>query len=182
MISLEKVLSAQNMLLACKRVRVNKGALGVDGMTVDELEGHFRRHWASICAHIREGRYIPSPVKRVDIPKPDGGTRMLGIPTVQDRLIQQAIAQVLVEHFDPTFSEFSYGFRPGRSAHQAIEQTQRYIAEGCSWIVEMDLAKFFDTVNHDRLISVLERNCRDKMLIPVSYGATSVRAFWPMGW
>ena len=165
MISLEKVLSAQNMLLACKRVRVNKGAPGVDGMTVDELEGHFRRHWASICAHIREGRYIPSPVKRVDIPKPDGGTRMLGIPTVQDRLIQQAIAQVLVEHFDPTFSEFSYGFRPGRSAHQAIEQTQRYIAEGCSWIVEMDLAKFFDTVNHDRLISVLERNCRDKMLI-----------------
>ena len=165
MISLEKVLSAQNMLLACKRVRVNKGALGVDGMTVDELEGHFRRHWASICAHIREGRYIPSPVKRVDIPKPDGGTRMLGIPTVQDRLIQQAIAEVLVEHFDPTFSEFSYGFRPGRSAHQAIEQTQRYIAEGCSWIVEMDLAKFFDTVNHDRLISVLERNCRDKMLI-----------------
>ena len=128
MISLEKVLSAQNMLLACKRMRVNKGAPGVDGMTVDELEGHFRRHWASICAHIREGRYIPSPVKRVDIPKPDGGTRMLGIPTVQDRLIQQAIAQVLVEHFDPTFSEFSYGFRPGRSAHQAIEQTQRYIA------------------------------------------------------
>lgn len=165
MISREKVLSAQNMLLACKRVRVNKGAPGVDGMTVDELEGHLRRHWASICAHIREGRYIPSPVKRVDIPKPDGGTRMLGIPTVQDRLIQQAIAQVLVEHFDPTFSEFSYGFRPGRSAHQAIEQTQRYIAEGCSWIVEMDLAKFFDTVNHDRLISVLERNCRDKMLI-----------------
>mgnify|MGYP000892539913 FL=1 len=165
MISLEKVLSPQNMLLACKRVRDNKGAPGVDGMTVDELEGHFRRHWASICAHIRAGRYIPSPVKRVDIPKPDGGTRMLGIPTVQDRLIQQAIAQVLVEHFDPTFSEFSYGFRPGRSAHQAIEQTQRYIAEGRSWIVEMDLAKFFDTVNHDRLISMLERNCRDKMLI-----------------
>ena len=165
MISLEKVLSPQNMLLACKRVRANKGAPGVDGMTVDELEGHFRRHWASICAHIRAGRYIPSPVKRVDIPKPDGGMRMLGIPTVQDRLIQQAIAQVLVEHFDPTFSEFSYGSRPGRSAHQAIEQTQRYIAEGRSWIVEMDLAKFFDTVNHDRLISMLERNCRDKMLI-----------------
>lgn len=116
MISLEKVLSPQNMLLACKRVRANKGAPGVDGMTVDELEGHFRRHLASICAHIREGRYIPSLVKRVDIPKPDGGTRMLGIPTVQDRLIQQAIAQVLVEHFDPRFSEFSYGFRPGRSA------------------------------------------------------------------
>ena len=181
MISLEKVLSPQNMLLACKRVRANKGAPGVDGMTVDELEGHFRRHWASICAHIRAGRYIPSPVKRVDIPKPDGGMRMLGIPTVQDRLIQQAIAQVLVEHFDPTFSEFSYGFRPGRSAHQAIEQTQRYIAEGRSWIVEMDLAKFFDTVNHDRLISMLERNCRDKMLIRL-IGAISVRVFWPTAW
>ena len=113
MISLEKVLSPQNMLLACKRVRANKGAPGVDGMTVDELEGHFRRHWASICAHIRAGRYIPSPVKRVDIPKPDGGMRMLGIPTVQDRLIQQAIAQVLVEHFDPTFSEFSYRLPAG---------------------------------------------------------------------
>ena len=105
------------------------------------------------------------PVKRVDIPKPDGGTRMLGIPTVQDRVIQQAIAQVLTMVFDHTFSEFSYGFRPRRSAHQAIEQTRRYIAEGRLWVVEMDLAKFFDTVNHDRLMAALEKRCKDKMLL-----------------
>ena len=165
MISLKKVLSPINMLEACKRVKANKGAPGVDGMTVDEIDAHLRKHGASIRAHIYEGKYIPSPVRRVDIPKPDGGTRMLGIPTVQDRVIQQAIAQVLTAHFDHTFSEFSYGFREGRNAHQAIEQTQRYIAEGRSWIVEMDLAKFFDTVNHDRLMSVLERNCEDKMLL-----------------
>ena len=140
MISLEKVLSPQNMLLACKRVRANKGVPGVDGMTVDELEGHFRRHWASICAHIREGRYIPSPVKRVDIPKPDGGTRMLGIPMVQDRLIQQAIAQVLVEHFDPTFSEFSYGFLRilicvnGVLKH--VNTPDSYLRERCANIVD----------------------------------------------
>lgn len=165
MISLEEVLSPINVLKALKRVKANKGAPGVDGMTVEDIEKHWKRHGGSIRAHIREGTYIPSPVRRVDIPKPDGGTRMLGIPTVQDRVIQQAIAQVLTEHFDHTFSEFSYGFREGRSALQAVEQTQRYIAEGRSWIVEMDIAKFFDTVNHDRLMAVLERNCRDKMLL-----------------
>lgn len=165
MISLEKVLSPINMLKACERVKANKGAPGVDGMTVDQIDAHLRQHRASIYAHIRAGTYIPAPVRRVDIPKPDGGTRMLGIPTVQDRVIQQAIAQVLTAHFDRTFSEYSYGFREGRSAHQAIEQTRCYIAEGRSWVVEMDLAKFFDTVNHDRLMAVLERNCRDKMLL-----------------
>lgn len=165
MISLETVLSPQNMLNAQRRVVANKGEPGIDGMTVDQIESHLRRHGASICAHIREGRYIPMPVKRVDIPKPDGGTRMLGIPTVQDRVIQQAIAQVLTMVFDHTFSEFSYGFRPRRSAHQAIEQTRRYIAEGRSWVVEMDLAKFFDTVNHDRLMAALEKRCKDKMLL-----------------
>lgn len=164
-ISLEKVLSPINMLKACERVKANKGAPGVDGMTVDQIDAHLRQHRASIYAHIRAGTYIPAPVRRVDIPKPDGGTRMLGIPTVQDRVIQQAIAQVLTAHFDRTFSEYSYGFREGRSAHQAIEQTRCYIAEGRSWVVEMDLAKFFDTVNHDRLMTVLERNCRDKMLL-----------------
>lgn len=153
------------MLKACERVKANKGAPGVDGMTVDQIDAHLRQHRASIYAHIRAGTYIPAPVRRVDIPKPDGGTRMLGIPTVQDRVIQQAIAQVLTAHFDRTFSEYSYGFREGRSAHQAIEQTRCYIAEGRSWVVEMDLAKFFDTVNHDRLMAVLERNCRDKMLL-----------------
>ena len=165
MVSLEKVLSPINMLKACERVKANKGAPGVDGMTVDQIDAHLRQHRASIYAHIRAGTYIPAPVRRVDIPKPDGGTRMLGIPTVQDRVIQQAIAQVLTAHFDRTFSEYSYGFREGRSAHQAIEQTRCYIAEGRSWVVEMDLAKFFDTVNHDRLMAVLERNCRDKMLL-----------------
>lgn len=165
MISLEKVLSPINMLKACERVKANKGAPGVDGMTVDQIDAHLRQHRASIYAHIRAGTYIPAPVRRVDIPKPDGGTRMLGIPTVQDRVIQQAIAQVLTAYFDRTFSEYSYGFREGRSAHQAIEQTRCYIAEGRSWVVEMDLAKFFDTVNHDRLMAVLERNCRDKMLL-----------------
>lgn len=134
-------------------------------MTVNEIREHLQKHGASICAHIREGCYIPAAVLRVDIPKPDGGTRMLGIPTVQDRVIQQAIAQVLTAHYDPTFSEFSYGFRPGKSAHQAIEQTSRYIAEGRNWIVEMDLAKFFDTVNHDRLMSRLEKDISDKMLL-----------------
>ena len=153
------------MLIACDRVVANKGAPGIDGITVDEIGEHLRKHEASIYTHIREGRYVPAAVKRVDIPKPDGGTRMLGIPTVQDRVIQQAIAQVLTEHYDPTFSEFSYGFRPGKSAHQAIEQTSRYLAEGRRWIVEMDLAKFFDTVNHDRLMSRLERDIADKMLL-----------------
>ena len=165
MVSLEKVLSPINMLKACERVKANKGAPGVDGMTVDQIDAHLRQHRASIYAHIRAGTYIPAPVRRVDIPKPDGGTRMLGIPTVQDRVIQQAIAQVLTAYFDRTFSEYSYGFREGRSAHQAIEQTRCYIAEGRSWVVEMDLAKFFDIVNHDRLMAVLERNCRDKMLL-----------------
>lgn len=165
MITLEEVLSPWNMRLACQRVKANKGGAGVDGMTVDEVSAHFERHGESICAHIREGRYIPAAVKRVDIPKPNGGTRMLGIPTVQDRVIQQAIAQVLTEHFDPLFSEFSYGFRPGKSAHQAIEQTRQYIAEGRTWVVEMDLAKFFDTVNHDRLMSKLEKHIEDKMLL-----------------
>lgn len=165
MLTLEQVLSPGNMLLACDRVIANKGAPGVDGMTVNEIREHLQKHGASICAHIREGCYIPAAVLRVDIPKPDGGTRMLGIPTVQDRVIQQAIAQVLTAHYDPTFSEFSYGFRPGKSAHQAIEQTSRYIAEGRNWIVEMDLAKFFDTVNHDRLMSRLEKDISDKMLL-----------------
>ena len=170
------------MLIACDRVVANKGAPGIDGITVDEIGEHLRKHEASIYTHIREGRYVPAAVKRVDIPKPDGGTRMLGIPTVQDRVIQQAIAQVLTEHYDPTFSEFSYGFRPGKSAHQAIEQTSRYLAEGRRWIVEMDLAKFFDTVNHDRLMSRLERDIADKMLLRLirRYLRTGIMAtVWP---
>ena len=165
MITLEEVLSPENMQTACRRVIANRGAPGVDGMTVNEVRAHFEKHGASICAHIREGRYIPAAVKRVDISKPNGGTRMLGIPTVQDRVIQQAIAQVLSKHFDPLFSEFSYGFRPGKSAHQAIEQTQKYIAEGRTWVVELDLAKFFDTVNHSRLLRKLSTQIKDGRVI-----------------
>lgn len=138
MITLEEVLSPENMLRAMDKVTMNKGAPGVDRMTVDELPEHFRKHGESICDHIRQGTYIPSPVRRVDIPKPNGGTRMLGIPTVQDRVIQQAIAQVLMRHYDPTFSEFSYGFREGRGARDAIAQTSAYIKEGRNRIVEMD--------------------------------------------
>ena len=165
MITLDQVLSPTNVLRAIKQVVSNKGAPGVDGMTVDKYEGHHRRHWRSISAHIRAGTYIPAPVRRVDIPKPNGGTRMLGIPTVQDRVIQQAIAQVLVEAYDPGFSNSSYGFRPGRSALQAIEQASRYIKEGKNWVVEMDLEKFFDTVNHDRLMARLAERIKDKALL-----------------
>lgn len=165
MITLEEVLSPESMQTACRRVVANKGASGVEGMTVNEVRAHLEKHGASICAYIGEGRYMPAAVKRVDIPKLNGGTRMLGIPTAQDRVIQQTIAQVLTKHFEPLSSEFSYGFRPGKSAHQAIEQTQKYIAEGRTWVVELDLAKFFDTVNHDRLMSKLGQHIEDKMLL-----------------
>ena len=165
MITLDQVLSGRNILRATKQVVSNKGAPGIDGMTVDQYEAHHRRHWRSIAEHIRAGSYIPAPVRRVDIPKPNGGTRMLGIPTVQDRVIQQAIAQILVEAYDPHFSNSSYGFRPGRSALEAIEQASRYIKEGKNWVVEMDLEKFFDTVNHDRLMARLAKRIKDKALL-----------------
>ena len=165
MITLDQVLSGRNILRAIKQVVSNKGAPGIDGMTVDQYEAHHRRHWRSIAEHIRAGSYIPAPVRRVDIPKPNGGTRMLGIPTVQDRVIQQAIAQILVEAYDPHFSNSSYGFRPGRSALEAIEQAYRYIKEGKNWVVEMDLEKFFDTVNHDRLMARLAKRIKDKALL-----------------
>lgn len=151
MITLEEVLSPEKMQSACRRMIANKGTRGVDGLIVDEVRAHFEKHGTSIC----EGRYIPAAVKRINIPKPNGGTRMLGIPTAQDRVIQQAIAQVLTKHFDPLFPEFGYGFRSGKSAHQVIEQTQKYIAEGRTWVVELDLAKFIDTVNHDQRMSKL---------------------------
>ena len=159
MITLDQVLSGRNILRAIKQVVSNKGAPGIDGMTVDQYEAHHRRHWRSIAEHIRAGSYIPAPVRRVDIPKPNGGTRMLGIPTVQDRVIQQAIAQILVEAYDPHFSN------PGRSALEAIEQASRYIKEGKNWVVEMDLEKFFDTVNHDRLMARLAKRIKDKALL-----------------
>ena len=141
---MERIVERGNLASALKRVRANKGSPGVDDRTVDDLVGDLRAHWPAIRAQLLAGRYQPSVVKRVDIPKPDGGVRLLGIPTVLDRFIQQAVLQVLQPHIDPTFSTFSYGFRPGRSAHDAIRQAQRYVQEDRHWVVDVDLAQFFD--------------------------------------
>ena len=138
---MEEVCERENMLKAWKRVRANKGSPGVDGMTIDETPDYLREHWPAIRQQLLEGTYIPQPVRRVEIPKPDGGVRKLGIPRVLDRLIQQAVLQVLQRRWDPTFSEHSYGFRPGRSAHQAVAQAQQYVAEGYQWVVDFDLEK-----------------------------------------
>lgn len=161
----ERIFSRGNMLKALGRVEANKGAPGVDGMTVKELPDHLKAHWLTIRAKLDAQEYEPSPVKRVMIPKPDGGERQLGIPTVQDRLIQQAMHQVLSEEYDPKFSEASYGFRPGRSAHDAVRTAQGYIESGKKWVVDMDLEKFFDTVNHDRLMSRLKLDIEDKRVL-----------------
>ena len=150
---MEEVCQRANLIEALRRVQANKGSPGIDGMTVDELPEHLREHWPVIRAQLLSGTYRPQPVKRVEIPKPDGGMRKLGIPTVLDRFIQQAVLQVLQGRWDPTFSEHSYGFRPERSAHQAVSQAQRYITEGFGWVVDIDLEKFFDRVNHDRLMA-----------------------------
>ena len=150
------------MSKAWKRVRSNKGAPGVDGVTVGAFPGHTRDRWESIKAELYEGTYTPSPVREVEIDKPDGGKRPLGIPNVLDRLIQQGIAQVLGDMFDPFFSERSYGFRPGRSAHQAVRQVREYIREGYTVAVDVDLSKFFDRVSHDILMDRVARRVKDK--------------------
>jgi len=163
---MEEVLRRENLALAYKRVKSNKGAAGVDGMTVDELLPHCQAHWTEIREQLLNETYMPRPVKKVEIPKPDGkGTRMLGIPVVLDRLIQQAILQVLTPIYDPTFSENSHGFRPGRCAHDAIRKAKEYIDEGYNWVVDMDLEKFFDRVNHDVLMSRIARRIKDKRLL-----------------
>ena len=162
---LNHILSRQNMLLALKRVEQNKGSHGVDMMPVQNLRQHIFENWLSIKEAILQGTYEPMPVRRVEIPKPDGGIRLLGIPTVTDRLIQQAIAQVLSTIYDPTFSEHSYGFRPNRSAHEAVRKAKGYIEGGYRWVVDMDLEKFFDRVNHDRLMSTLAKRIDDKSLL-----------------
>jgi RNA-directed DNA polymerase len=162
---MEEVCERGNLFEALKRVRRNRGAPGVDGMTVDELPGHLREHWPAVREALLAGTYKPEPVRRVEIPKPGGGMRKLGIPTVQDRLIQQAILQVLQPRWDPTFSEHSYGFRPGRRAHWAVRQAQRHIAEGRRWVVDIDLEKFFDRVNHDRLMAKVAERIADKRLL-----------------
>ncbi len=145
---MEEVVERENLIKAMKRVQANKGSPGVDGMTVDELPEYLKGQWTAIREQLMSGTYEPQPVKRVEIEKPDGGVRKLGVPTVVDRFIQQAVQQVLQQRWDPAFSDSSYGFRPGRSQHEAVAQAQRYIAEGYGWCVDLDLEKFFDRVNH----------------------------------
>ena len=162
---LEEMLSKENLNLAYKRVKANGGSHGVDGMRVEELLPNLKQHGEAIRQSILKGTYVPRPVRRVEIPKPDGGVRQLGIPTVVDRLMQQAIAQVLNSVFDKGFSPNSYGFRPGRSAHQAIRAARKHIEEGCRWTVDLDLEKFFDQVNHDKLMSLVARKVKDKRVL-----------------
>jgi RNA-directed DNA polymerase len=162
---MQEVLQPDNLEAALARVQANKGSAGVDGMTVARLPDHLRLHWPRIRRQLLEGTYQPQPVKRVEIPKPDGGVRKLGIPTVLDRFIQQAVQQVLTRRWDGTFSPSSFGFRPGKSAHQAVEAAQRHIAGGCGWVVDIDLEKFFDRVNHDRLMGRIMQRENDKALI-----------------
>jgi group II intron reverse transcriptase/maturase len=162
---MEAVVERGNMVTALKRVKANRGAAGVDGMTVEALPAYLREHWPRIKAELLAGRYAPSPVRLVEIPKPGGGLRPLGIPTVLDRLIQQALHQVLQPLFDPDFSESSYGFRPGRSAWQAVSQAREYVAGGRRWVVDLDLEKFFDRVNHDLLMARVARKVRDQRVL-----------------
>src|SRR5215510_10996456 len=158
---MEEVCERNNCWQAYKRVKANKGSPGIDGMTISDLSVYLKQHWPTIREQLLRGTYQPQPVRRVEIPKPDGGVRKLGIPTVVDRFIQQAVMQVLQRRWDPTFSEYSYGFRPGRSAHQAVAQAQQYIAEGFTWCVDLDLEKFFDRVNHDKLMGQIAKREED---------------------
>lgn len=162
---MEKVVEKENMKRALKRVEQNKGASGVDGMEVGELRSYLKKNWLRIKGELLEGMYKPSPVRRVEIPKPGGKRRELGIPTVVDRLIQQALLQVLTPVFDPEFSESSYGFRPERSAHQAVRKAKEHVEEGYEWVVDIDIEKFFDKVNHDILMSRMARKVKDKRVL-----------------
>lgn len=162
---MEQILSRENLIRALNRVVRNKGSHGVDGMPVQNLRAHVIEHWDTMKVELLSGTYQPQPVRRVEIPKPDGGVRLLGIPTVMDRLIQQAIAQVLSSIYDPMFSDHSYGFRPNRSAHGAVKKAQGYIADGNRWVVDIDLEKFFDRVNHDKLMGLLAKQIEDKRLL-----------------
>ena len=162
---LERILSRDNLNLGYKRVKANRGGHGVDGMKVDELLSFLKQHGKTLRQSILVGEYVPQPVRRVEIPKPDGGVRLLGIPTVVDRWIQQAMAQELNKIFDSDFSESSYGFRPKRSAHQAVIAARGYIEQGYRWVVDIDLEKFFDRVNHDKLMALVARKVRDKRVL-----------------
>ncbi|MFD0698751.1 group II intron reverse transcriptase/maturase [Paenibacillus sp. GCM10027628] len=162
---MEQLLSRENLLSALHRVEENKGSHGVDGMSVKTLRDHIKQNWQTIRESIENGTYEPSPVRRVEIPKPNGGTRLLGIPTVTDRFIQQAITQILTPLFDLEFSEYSYGFRPSRRGHDAVRKARTYMQEGYRIVVDLDLEKFFDRVNHDRLMAKLAERVTDKMLL-----------------
>jgi len=162
---LDRILHKDNLNAAYKRVKQNGGAAGIDGMTVDEMLPYLREHREELITSIRGGWYKPQPVRRVEIPKPDGGVRLLGVPTVIDRMVQQAMVQVLQPVFEPTFSESSYGFRPKRNAQQAIRKAKEYYDEGYTHVVDIDLAKYFDTVNHDILLGLVEREVKDKAVL-----------------
>jgi retron-type reverse transcriptase len=162
---IEEICERENCKRAWARVKANKGSPGIDGITVDKLPEYLKQHWPEIREQLLSGTYQPQPVRRVEIPKPEGGVRKLGIPTTLDRLIQQMVLQVLQRRWDPTFSEASYGFRPGRSAHQAVAQAQQYIAEGYGWVIDLDLEKFFDRVNHDKLMARIAKRVSDKRVL-----------------
>ena len=173
---MEEVCERENLKAALRQVKANKGSPGVDGMTVGGITDYLKQHWPAIREQLLNGTYEPKPVRRVEIPKPDGGgVRKLGIPSVLDRFIQQAVMQVLQRRWDRTFSDHSYGFRPGRSAHQAVAQAQQYIAEGHGWCVDLDLEKFFDRVNHDKLMGQIAKRVEDKRLLKL------IRAFLNAG-
>jgi RNA-directed DNA polymerase len=172
---MEEVCDRENLKRALRRVKANKGSPGTDGMRVGELPGYLKQHWPGIREQLLKGTYQPQPVKRVEIAKPDGGVRKLGIPTVLDRFIQQAVMQVLPSRWDGTFSEHSHGFRPQRSAHQAVAKAQQYIACGHCWVVDLDLEKFFDRVNHERLMAAMVRRVSDKRMLKL------IRAFLESG-
>ena len=172
---MEEICERENCKRALKRVKANKGSPGVDGMTVQELPGFLPQHWPAIREQLLSGTYKPQPVRRKEIDKPDGGMRKLGIPTVVDRLIQQAVMQVLQKRWDWTFSEHSYGFRPGRSAHQAVKAAQQHIAAGYRWVVDLDLDKFFDRVSPDKLMGKIAERVSDQRLLKL------IRAFLRAG-
>src|ERR1700726_539833 len=172
---MEEVCEQENLKAALRQVKANKGSPGVDGMTVGGIKDYLKQHWPAIREQLLNGTYEPRPVRRVEIPKPGGGGRKLGIPTVLDRMVQQAVMQVLQGRWAAELSEHSHGFRPGRSAHQAVAKAQKYVAEGRRWVVDLDLEKFFDRVNHDRLMVAVARRVADKRMLKL------IRAFLTAG-
>ena len=173
--TMEEILDPENLRKALKRVKANKGSAGIDRMTVEQLPAYLKQHWPEIREQVQSGTYKPQPVLRVEIPKTDGGIRKLGIPVVVDRFLQQAVMQVLQRKWDRTFSENSYGFRPNRSARQAVAKAQEYLADGHTWIVDIDLEKFFDRVNHDKLMGLVAKRVTDKRVLRL------IRAFLNAG-